>query len=60
MAVAVILNDCQWRHTEIAQLQLLPKDGKPVKSWRQRDSAWKIVADAVRQAAEDIRNEALR
>jgi internalin A len=57
VAIAVILNDCEWSKTEVAQFQLLPKDGKSVKKWRPQDTAWTTVAVAVRQTAEAMRKK---
>ena len=54
-AIAVILKDCEWFQTDVQYIQVLPKDGRPVKKWVQRDTAWTAVATTVRRTAEAIR-----
>lgn len=51
MVIPVILRPCQWRDTELASLQALPKDGRPITDWPSRDSAWLEVAQGIRKAA---------
>jgi internalin A len=43
-----------WKGTIFATLKALPKDGKPVTSWRNRDEAWVSVANGVREAIIDL------
>jgi len=45
--IPVILRDCDWQSTPLGKLQALPKDGKPIKQWRDRDSAWKDVVRGI-------------
>jgi hypothetical protein len=42
--VPFILRACAWKATALAELQAIPKDGKPVTAWKERDDAY---ADAV-------------
>lgn len=44
----VILRACDWQDTPIAELQVLPRQGRPVSAWPDRDEAWTDVARAVR------------
>ncbi len=37
--IPVILRDCKWNSTPFAKLQALPKDGKAVKKWPDKDTA---------------------
>jgi internalin A len=53
--VPIILRACQWRHTLFGKLQALPKDGKPVTSWLNRDEAWTDVAEGIKKTVEEIR-----
>ncbi|MDQ3959532.1 MAG: toll/interleukin-1 receptor domain-containing protein [Pseudomonadota bacterium] len=53
--VPIILRACQWRHTLFGKLQALPKDGKPVTSWPNRDEAWTDVAEGIKKTVEEIR-----
>lgn len=52
--IPVILRPCQWSRTPIGQLQALPKDGKPVTRWDDRDEAFLDVAEGIRLAAESL------
>lgn len=48
VVVPVIVKPCLWdAHPEIAALQVLPKDGKPISSWVEEDEAWEYVARGV-------------
>ena len=65
--VPFIIRSCAWQATPLAELQALPKDGKPVDEWSSRDAAfsnavnslWKIVqqARAEKTSAEDRNRE---
>ena len=46
----VIVRPTDWRHTPLRELQVLPKDGKPIVEWASRDRAWLDVTDRLRQA----------
>jgi hypothetical protein len=54
VVVPVILRQCLWHHTPFAKLQALPKDGKAVSAWSDRDEALTNVADGIRQIAESL------
>ncbi len=43
-----------WKSTPFSKLQVLPKDGKPVINWDNRDDAWLDVAKGIRQACNEI------
>jgi hypothetical protein len=48
VVVPVIVKPCLWEaNEEIAALQVLPKNGKPVSSWREADEAWEDVARGI-------------
>jgi hypothetical protein len=53
--VPIILRACQWRDAPFGRLQALPKDGKPVTSWPNRDEAWTDVAEGIKRTVEEIR-----
>lgn len=40
IVVPVILSDCIWELTNLAELQALPKNGKPVDDWGKESSAY--------------------
>lgn len=52
--IPVILRSCMWQHTSFAKLQAVPKDGKPVSSWPDRDEALSSVAESIKQVAEEL------
>lgn len=55
VVIPVILRDCDWYSAPFGKLQALPKDGKPVTLWQNRDSAWNDVAQGIRRIIEELR-----
>lgn len=55
--VPIVLRNCLWQQTPFAKLQALPKDGKAVASWPNRDDALVNVAEGIRQVVEDLLSE---
>ena len=53
--ISVILRACEWQQTPFAKLQLLPTDGKHVKSWRDKDAAFLDITKGIRTAANELR-----
>lgn len=55
----IILRPCRWKASEIADLQVLPKDGLPVVSFSTengaRDQAWADVGDAFADVVQDMK-----
>ena len=45
--VPIILRHCNWRNTDFAELQVLPKDGLPVTMWKPRDSAYLNIVEGL-------------
>ena len=58
--IPVIIRHADWTQAKFAELQALPKDGKAVTLWPDRDSAWTNVAEGIRQVAEEIRSKRSR
>jgi Effector-associated domain 9 len=53
--VPIILTPVEgWMHSPFAKLQVLPKDGKPVTKWDDRDEAFVNVAQGIRRSIESI------
>ncbi|MCP4656161.1 MAG: toll/interleukin-1 receptor domain-containing protein [bacterium] len=48
--IPIILRPCDWQRAPFGQLQALPKDGKPVTSWPDRDQAFLDVEQGIRRA----------
>ena len=43
LVIPILLRDCLWDGLPFSDLQALPKDSRPVKSWQNRDAAWTDV-----------------
>ena len=54
--IPVILKPGDWQGAPFGRLPALPRDGKPVTTWRNRDAAHVDVARGIRQAVEGLRN----
>jgi len=54
IVIPIILRDCDWEFAPFSKLQALPKDGKPVMAWNNRDEALKDIAVGIRRVAEDL------
>jgi hypothetical protein len=52
VVIPIILRSCLWHNTRFAKLQALPRDGKAVTSFPDRDDALTAVADGIRQITE--------
>jgi internalin A len=53
--IPIILRDVDWQSAPFGKLQALPRDGRPVTMWENKDSGWKDVAVGIRKVAEQIR-----
>lgn len=47
--VPIILRACDWQNSPLGELQALPKEGRPVLSWFNRDNAWLDVTQGLRR-----------
>jgi hypothetical protein len=52
--IPVILRPCDWQSAPFWKLQALPKDGKPVTTWGNRDEAFTDIARCIRNAVTSI------
>ena len=57
VAIPVIIRDCDWKGAKFAKLQALPKEGKAVTLWPDRDSAWHNIAEGIKKVAERIQKK---
>ena len=57
LVVPIFIRAVDWKSAPFAKLQGLPKEGKPVTLWADRDSAWADVAAGIRRAVEERRAE---
>lgn len=53
-AIPIILRPCDWSVTPLGKLQALPKDGKPVTTWSNRDNAFLDAAQGIRKAVKEL------
>ena len=47
VVIPIMLRPCDWQAAPFGKLQGLPKDMKPVISWKSRDAAWTHIAKAL-------------
>ncbi|NJM68846.1 MAG: TIR domain-containing protein [Scytonema sp. RU_4_4] len=52
--IPIIIRPVDWQNAPFAKLNALPKDGKPVTTWRNRDEAFVDVARGIREAATEL------
>lgn len=52
--IPIILHACDWSDAPFSRLQSLPKDAKPISSWRNRHEAFAAVARGIRNAIEGL------
>jgi internalin A len=55
--IPVIVRDVNWRIAPFAKLQALPKDGRAVTLWEDRDSAWRNVSEGIERVVEEMRKK---
>jgi hypothetical protein len=53
--IPVILRPVDWHDAPFGKLKPLPKNGKPVTSWENRDEAFVSIAKGIRMAVEQLR-----
>jgi internalin A len=54
--IPVILRDVDWKKARFAHLGVLPKDGRAVMTWPNKDSAWRNVGEGIARVVEEIRS----
>jgi hypothetical protein len=52
--IPIILSPVDWQATPLGALQALPRDGKPITTWRNRDEAFLDAALGIRAVLETI------
>ncbi|MDP2948305.1 MAG: COR domain-containing protein [Chloroflexota bacterium] len=55
--IPVILRDVNWRNAPFARLQALPKDGRAVTLWPDRDTAWRDVSEGIERVVKTLRSK---
>ncbi|MDN3017179.1 toll/interleukin-1 receptor domain-containing protein [Paenibacillus sp. BSR1-1] len=56
VVIPIILRSCDWKHTLFGKIQGLPKDGKPVTMWDDRDLAYLNIVEGIRAKISDLLN----
>ena len=55
--IPIIVKECAWQDfDDMKSVKALPKDGKPVSKFRDRDQAWRQVYDGIKDVIESLRN----
>src|SRR2546423_7329297 len=49
--IPIVLRPVDWHTAPFGHLQSLPRDGKPVTEWDNRDAAFRDIAQGIRRAA---------
>ena len=52
--IPIILKPCDWHNGPFGKLQALPKDGRAVTDWSNRDKAFTDVAKGIRAAVAEL------
>ena len=52
--IPIILRDVDWQSAPFGELIALPKDGKAVTTWDNRDTAWKNVEEGIKVIVKTI------
>ena len=60
LVIPIILRAVSLNGTPFAKFQALPKDGKPVVTWDDRDSAFVDITDGLRNAIQNLAGSASR
>lgn len=56
--IPIILKPVDWAGTSFSKLQVLPRNRKPVTSWRDRNAAFVEIANDIRETLKDLRKSA--
>lgn len=55
--IPVILRPTDWENAPFAHLQALPRDGRPVTSWPDRDEVLKNIAQGIREVVRTLNDQ---
>ena len=57
VVIPIILRECDWDKAPFADLEALPKNAKPVTSWRDKDKAFTDIAKGIRRTIESLKSQ---
>src|SRR5689334_8391160 len=52
--IPIVLRPCDWKGSPFSKLKILPKDGKAVTQWGDRDAAFVDVLQGIRRAVDSL------
>ena len=52
--IPVILRPVDWHETPLSELKALPKDGKAISTWKNRDEAYLDVVRGIKEVVQEI------
>ena len=55
--IPVIVKDCNWPNAPFGDLQALPKNGKAVETWDNKDTAWRNVSEGIEKVIHSLRKK---
>jgi len=58
-AIPLILRPCAWQETALGRLLAIPRGGKPITEWAERNDAWTEAARAIDSVINRIRHGTL-
>jgi len=58
--IPIILRSCDWKGAPFAELQAVPRDGRPVMRWQDRDEAFLDVTNGIRAAVRELQQTRAR
>ena len=58
--VPIILRDADWHSAPFGELQAIPRGGKPITLWANRDEAWAVVARGIRNVIDELHDSRAR
>jgi hypothetical protein len=53
--IPIIVRPVDWHGSPFDRLEALPRDGKPISTWKVRDYAYRDISESIRRVAEDLR-----
>lgn len=47
--IPIVVEPCDWKNSPLSKLKAVPKDGKPVSEWTNKNTAWLDVINEIRR-----------